>query len=297
MSLKPQGLAEIPEETARVARAAFPKGNLYLKIRDTFGTFFDDEQCADLFPSRSQPAQAPWRLALVTLFQYIEDLSDRQAADVVHSRLEWKYALSLELTDPGFDFWVLCPFRPRLLEGKAEEKLLQVLLEALTQKGLLKAGGRQRTDSTQVLAAVRTLNRLEKIGQTMLKYGAYPVRFAKADCFSCPLRSQCTRAKKEPRQRMLPRREEYEALQRARERQETEGFVWVYRLRAGVEATHGQAVQRCGLRQCRYLGRAKTHLPHLARAAAVNLVRVWQWLCQREPAKTRLSRFARLAPA
>jgi transposase len=85
-----------------------------------------------------------------------------------------------------------------------------------------------------------------------LKYGAYQVRFAKVDCFSCSFREQCTRAKKEPRQMMLPRREEYEALQRARERQETEAFVSVYRLRAGIEATHGQAVQRCGLRQCRY---------------------------------------------
>ncbi len=100
---------------------------------------------------------------------------------------------------------------------------------------------------------------------------------------------------------MLPKREEYEALQRGRERQQTDAFVSVYRLRAGVEATHGQAVQRCGLRQCRYLGQAKTHLQHLATAAAVNLVRVWDWLCDQErdwePAKTRVSRFARLAPA
>jgi transposase len=552
MSLKPQAIADIPEDTARIARAAFPKGNLYLKIRDSFGTFFIDEQFADLFPTRGQPAEAPWRLALVTLFQYIEDLSDRQAADAVRSRLDWKYALGLELTDPGFDFSVLCQFRQRLLDGNAEEKLLQVLLDAFTEKGLLKAGGRQRTDSTHVLAAVRTFNRLEKVGQTLVatleslavvapdwlvsvvpadwflrygrrvenfrlpreekerqawatqvgvdgfallaainaaeelpylkeipmvqtlrqvcaeqfeppqsgsgnpprfkavrelppaseqvvspydtearfatkqgmswagykihvtetcdverprllthvettpastpdenmvetihpklkekqllpgehlvdsgytdagvlansqkvfgvdvigpvakdgswqaregsgfdksrfvvdwerkvvtcpagkeslswydnrdcsKYGMYQVRFAKVDCFSCAFKSQCSRATKEPRQMMLPSREEYEALQRGRERQQTEAFTAVYRLRAGIEATHGQAVQRCGLRQCRYLGLAKTHLQHLATAAAVNLVRVWEWLCEREPAKTRVTRFARLAPA
>ncbi len=137
-------------------------------MRDTFGTFFDDEPFADLFPSRGQPAETPWQLALVTIFPFVEDLSDRQAAGAVRSRLDWKYALSLELTDPGFDVSVLCQFRHRLLEGKAKEKLLQVLLETFTQKGLLKAVGRQRTDSARVLAAVRTLNRLEKIGQTLV---------------------------------------------------------------------------------------------------------------------------------
>lgn len=549
MSLQPRPIPEIPEQTARVARAAFKKGNLFIQMRDALGTFFQDDQFAELFPTRGQPAEAPWRLALVTLFQFLENLTDRQAADAVRSRLDWKYALSLELEDPGFDFSVLCQFRQRLLEGQAQEKLLQVLLDAFTQRGLLKAGGRQRTDSTHVLAAVRTLNRLEKVGQTMVaaleslavvapdwlrqitpaewfvcygrrvenlrlprpekereawavkvgqdgffllaavdaaeelpflkevpalkvlrrvwaeqyevnaggpprwktskelpsasgqlvspydtearfatkreirwvgykvhltetcdsdaphlithvettpasspdenmletihpklsekqllpkehlvdmgytdaailadslsqfgvdvlgpvskdpswqahqgagfdksrflvdwerkvvtcpagkesvswyenrdraKYGLYQVRFAKADCFSCRHHAQCSRAKKEPRQMVLPSRAEYEALRHARERQETEAFQWVYRLRAGVEATHGQAVQRCGLRQCRYLGQAKTHLQHVATAAAVNLVRVWEWLCEREPAKTRVSRFSRLAPA
>ena len=102
------------------------------------------------------------------------------------------------------------------------------------------------------------------------KYGAYQVRFAKVDCFSCPLRNQCSRAKREPRQLMLPSREEYEVLRHARERQKTEAFRSAYGLRAGVEATHGQANRRCGLRHCRYLGAAKTHLQHVVTAAAIN---------------------------
>ena len=97
MSLQPKLVPQIPEQTARVARAAFKKGNLFMQMHDSFGTFFTDEQFQDLFPTRGQPAEAPWRLALVTIFQFVEDLSDRQAADAVRSRLDWKYALALEL--------------------------------------------------------------------------------------------------------------------------------------------------------------------------------------------------------
>src|SRR6516164_1095271 len=102
MSLHPHACEPIPEETARVARAAFPRGNLYLRIRDTFDTISQDESFVALFPERGRPAVSPWQLALVTIFQFIEALSDRQAADAVRSRIDWKYALSLELTDPGF---------------------------------------------------------------------------------------------------------------------------------------------------------------------------------------------------
>jgi transposase len=103
MSLHPQSVPAVPEETARVAHAAFPRNNLYLRMRDEFGAMFADNEFAALFSTRGQPAEAPWCLALVTLMQYIEDLSDRRAADAVRSRIDWKYALSLELTDAGFD--------------------------------------------------------------------------------------------------------------------------------------------------------------------------------------------------
>ena len=106
-------------------------------------------------------------MALVTLLQFRENLPDRQAAEAVRARIDWKYLLGLELTDPGFDHSVLCEFRSRLLTGSAEERLLGKLLEACQARGLLKARGRQRTDATHVLASIRVLNRLELLGETL----------------------------------------------------------------------------------------------------------------------------------
>lgn len=168
MSLHPQPPSpSIPAETARVARAAFPKGNPYLTLRDDLGPVFADGDFDDLYPKRGQPAYPPWRLALVTLLQFREGLSDRQAAEAVRARIDWKYLLGLELGDAGFDFSVLCEFRSRLLAGSADERLLERVLEACRARGLLKARGQQRTDSTHVLAAVRELNRLELLGETL----------------------------------------------------------------------------------------------------------------------------------
>ena len=155
MSLKSTPIPPVPEEIARVARAVFPRGNALMQLRDTLGTIYTDETFTDLFPTHGQPAEAPWRLALVTVFQFMERLTDRQAADAVRSRLDWKYALSLELTDPGFDHTVLSEFRSRLVAGNAEQRLLDQLLERCREGGWLKARGRQRTDSTHVLAKIR----------------------------------------------------------------------------------------------------------------------------------------------
>src|SRR5262249_5003540 len=167
MSLHPQPIAPVPEQTARVAAAAFPKGNPYLTLRDQLGTIFQDEDFTTLFPPWGYPGLSPWRLALVTLMQLREQLSDRQAAEAVRARIDWKYLLSLELTDPGFDFSVLCEFRDRLLAGGAAALLLDKLLERCQARGLLKACGQQRTDSTHVLAAIRVLNRLELVAETL----------------------------------------------------------------------------------------------------------------------------------
>ncbi len=120
MSMRPQEISPVPEETARVALAANPKGNVYMRMRDELGSIYEDQMFVTLFPRRGQPAEAPWRLALVTVMQYMEGLSDRQAAEAVRERIDWKYVLSLELTDPGFDFSVLSEFRTRLLTGGAE---------------------------------------------------------------------------------------------------------------------------------------------------------------------------------
>lgn len=167
MSLRPQLIAPVPDETIRVARAAFPQGTIYIRLRDELGVLFADTDFAALFPTRGRPAEAPWRLAMVTIMQYVEGLSDRAAADAVRSRIDWKYALSLELTDPGFDGTVLCEFRARLIDGDAEHLLLDKLLAVCRERKWLKARGRQRTDSTQVLAAVRALNRLQCVGETL----------------------------------------------------------------------------------------------------------------------------------
>jgi transposase len=548
MSLHPQATYPVPEETQRVARAAFPHGNLYMQVVDRLGTIYHDTQFAALFPTRGQPTEAPARLALATVLQFAESLSDRQAADAVRSRIDWKYVLGLELTDPGFHHTVLSEFRTRLVAGEAAQLLLDALLTLAQAQGLLKVHGRQRTDSTHVLAAIRVLNRLERVGETLRAalnnlavvapawlqtlappewydryshrvenchfpkteaarqafgevigadgqrllqaidaaieqswlqevpavqtlrrvwaeqyvevngtlswrevkdmpspaaliaspydpearystkrevewvgykvhltetceaetphlivnvettpattpddnmvesvhaslaqrgllpaehlvdkgytdaqvlvdsqqtYGViligpvaddpswqahtgtgfdksqfvvdwerqvvtcpmgkqsiswlphtYPksgmmweVRFARQDCTPCPHRAQCTRAKKEPRLIGLQAREQYEALQAARHRQTTDAFAQQYAPRAGIESTHAQGIRRCGLRQARYIGQAKTHLQHLATAAALNFVRIGEWLAGTPQAKTRCSPFAALKAA
>lgn len=165
--LQIHGLAEIPSETREIAQAAFPHGSLVMAVRDKLGSVYVDEQFQDLFPGRGQPAVSPALLSLVIVLQFVEGLTDRQAADAVRGRIDWKYALGLELSDPGFDFSVLSEFRARLVEGSAETRLLTALLRAFQEQGLIKAGGRQRTDSTHVLAAIRQLNRLELVGESM----------------------------------------------------------------------------------------------------------------------------------
>jgi transposase len=548
MSLHSHAIYPVPEATQRIARAAFPHGNIYMQVADRLGNIYHDAQFIALFPTRGQPAEAPARLALATVLQFAEGLSDRQAADAVRSRIDWKYILGLELTDPGFHHTVLSEFRTRLVTGEAEQLLLDTLLTLARTQGLLKARGCQRTDSTHVLAAIRVLNRLERVGETlrsalnslaivvpvwlqalaplewydrysrrvenyhlpkteearkalaavvgadgqmllraiaaaadqpwlqevpavktlqrvwaeqyievngrlswrevkdmpspadliaspydpearystkrevewvgykvhltetcetdtpdlvvnvettpattpddhMIKrvhasleprdllpaehivdkgytdsqvlvesqqtYGVtligpvaddpswqartgtgfdksqflvdwerqvvtcpmgkqsiswlphtYPkngmtweVRFARKDCTPCPRRAQCTRAKKEPRIVGLQAREPYEALQEARQRQTTEEFRQQYAPRAGIESTHAQGIRRCGLRQARYVGLAKTHFQHLATAAALNFVRLGEWLTGTPRAKTRCSPFAALKAA
>jgi transposase len=543
MSLHPHVIAPVPEETARVARAAFPKGHPYMTFRDVLGTIFQDEDFAPLFPAWGHPGLPPWRLALVTIMQFRENLADRQAAEAVRARIDWKYLLSLELTDPGFDFSVLSEFRDRLLAGSAEELLLDKLLERCRALGLLKARGQQRTDSTHVLAAIRVLNRLELVAETLRAalnavatvapdwlqamtplawyerysrrieesrlpqdktareaYGqmvgedgfylldaleapdapreaqelpileslrrtwqrhyertardpvtmgvspAYQVRFKasrelppategiespydaearyrhkrdtqwtgsmvhvsetcepttphllthvhttpatvheaqctepiqqalidkaipprehlvdaayissellvhsrddqgialrgptrpsqgwqtqvegaytleqftvdwsqqqvhcpqghlseafdKHTCGPCPVRSCCTRAKHTGRRLRLPPQDQYEALQAAQTWSASEEGQQLYKRRAGVEGTLSQGVRAFGLRRTRYWGVAKTHLQHVAIAAAINIDRLVAWLAERPRAQTRLSRFAALAPA
>ena len=449
--LRPQDPPLVPEDTRHVAHAAFPKGTLCLRIADALGCVYQDCQFAALFPSHGQPAAAPGRLALAAVLQFMENLSDRDAADAVRGRIDWKYALGLPLTDPGFNHTVLSEFRTRLIAGSAELLLLDTLLQRLREQGLVKARGRQRTDSTHVLAAVRTLNRLERVGETMravlnevaaaapdwlqsmapaawygrygrpvenyrlpktetarqdlaatigadgqqlldainaaaqqpelallpavqvlrqvwaaqyvaedgrMRFGSAPElpRSAEQICspydpdarysnkrdvtwigYKVQVTETCDPACEGPhvitnvettpattpddnmvavihssleKRGLLPgehlvdkgyvgmqAREHFEALQGARKHQKTEAFRESYAARAGIEGTHAQAISRCGLRRCRYIGLAKTRLQHVITAAAINLVRVAEWFAGTPVAKTRRSRFAALQVA
>ncbi|WP_414166354.1 transposase [Streptoverticillium reticulum] len=142
-------------------------GTPAMLIRDRLDVLFGDEDFADLFSVDGRPGLSPGQLAMVSVLQFAETLSDRAAADAVRSRIDIKYALGLELEAPGFDYSVLSEFRARLAEDGATDRLLQLMLTRLTEAGLLKAGGGQHTDATHVLAVVRRLSRLELAGESV----------------------------------------------------------------------------------------------------------------------------------
>jgi len=157
----------IPEATVRAAKRAFPKGNRSLTMYETLGPIFTNPDFVDLYAHRGHPAESPARLALVLVFQHIEQLSDAEAAEAVRARLDWKYALALDMDDPGFDATILGDFRARLLAAGAEERLLTIMLDTLVDAGLLQARGRQRSDSLHVLGNLRCLSRLTLVAETM----------------------------------------------------------------------------------------------------------------------------------
>ena len=168
MSLHPQTDWTIPPNTVTVARAAFPKGHVFLKMRDHLGHLYEDDDFATLFRQDcGASAYSPAQLALVSVMQFAEGLSDRQAADAVRGRIEWKYALGLELTDAGFHYSLLSEFRQRLVSGGRALQLLNTMLSQFQAQGWVKARGKARTDSTYVLAATRKLNRIESVGETL----------------------------------------------------------------------------------------------------------------------------------
>lgn len=168
MSLRESKWHEIPEETKQIAQKAFPKGNVYMTMRDNLDLRYTDSDYADLFGGhRGRPAESPGRLNQILVMQHAEGLSDRQAAEAVRSRIDWKYALGLSLEDAGFHHSILGEHRQRLLSGGVERGLLDDMLVQLRDLGLLKERGQQRSDSTHVLASIRELNRLECLGETL----------------------------------------------------------------------------------------------------------------------------------
>ena len=165
--MQPMPWPEVPVGTARVAKKAFRKGSLAIRARDELGAWCADADFVAAYGVRGAPGISPAQLAMVTVLQFTENLTDRQAADAVRGRLDWKYCLGLPLDDDGFDFSVLSEFRDRLAAAGAERVIFDLLLARLRELGLVKPGGVQRTDSTHVLARIRSLNRLELAGESV----------------------------------------------------------------------------------------------------------------------------------
>lgn len=169
MSVKPQPWPDVPEDTAHVARLITQRGEvpLAMRVRDELGELFEDAEFAEAFGARGKPGWSPGRVAMVTVLQMVENLPDRAAARRVRFDISWKYCLGLGLEDSGFDPSVLSEFRARLVGHGLEERVLDLLVTRLKDAGLIKERGKQRTDSTQVAAAVRELSRLELAGEAV----------------------------------------------------------------------------------------------------------------------------------
>jgi transposase len=167
MSLPASSHDVIPQQTLQRARAAFPKGNPYMRMPDALGPIYKHAPCAALFSPTGRPAEAPAQLALLPVMPFAEGLSEAPAAEAVRARIDWTYALALERTDPGFDASVRCECRQRLITGQAERLLFETMWTLFREQKFLKATGRQRTDSTPVWAAIQSLHRLECVGEAL----------------------------------------------------------------------------------------------------------------------------------
>jgi transposase len=167
MSIRPRLGVEVPELTARVARASNPAGTTAMWVRDRLDGLWADEDFASWYPRDGRPRISPAQLATVGVLQFLLDLSDRDAAEAVRCRIDFKYALGLDLDDQGFHHSVLGDFRDRLLVDGRADRLLDLALARLKEAGLVRDRAAQRPDSTHVLAAVRDLTRLELITEAV----------------------------------------------------------------------------------------------------------------------------------
>jgi len=167
MCLKVQEPWPMPEETARVGKVILKEDSPYRLIGEKLFERFQEQDYADLYSPEGKPAISPVILAFVTVFQFMEKLPDRQAAESLRMRMDWKYALRLPLTYEGFDYSVLSEFRDRLLEHEAEGRVFEQLVREFRAMGLIKERGRQRTDSIAMLMSVRRLSRLELVVETL----------------------------------------------------------------------------------------------------------------------------------
>ncbi len=167
MSVRPRPGAEVPELTARIARASNPEGTTAMWVRDRLEGLWSDEDFAHWYSRDGRPGLSPAQLATVSMLQFLLNLSDRQATEAVRRRIEFTCALGLELDDPGFRHSVLTDFRDRLAQAGRADELMGLALERMKQAGLVTERGSARTDSTYVLAAVRDPTRLELITEAV----------------------------------------------------------------------------------------------------------------------------------
>ncbi|MFB7957788.1 transposase [Streptomyces sp. NPDC056045] len=167
MSLRPRSGEHVPPLTAQIARASNPGGTTAMWVRDRLDGLWCDEDFADWYPRDGRPRLSPAQLATVCVLQFLLGLSDRQAAEAVRCRIDFKYAMAMELDDPGFHHSVLGDFRDRLTEDGRADRLLDLALVRLKEAGLVRERTTQRTDSIHVLAAVRDLTRLELITEAV----------------------------------------------------------------------------------------------------------------------------------
>ena len=167
LSLRPRSGEQVPPLTVQIARASNPGGTTAIWVRDRLDGLWCDEDFADWYPRDGRPGLSPAQLATVCVLQFLLGLSDRQAAEAVRCRIDFKYAMAMELDDPGFHHSVLADFRDRLAEGDRADRLLDLALARLKEVGLVRERTTQRTDSTHVLAAVRDLTRLELITEAV----------------------------------------------------------------------------------------------------------------------------------
>ena len=167
MCLKTQSPWPMPEETGRIGKMLLEEKDPYRMIGNQLFEKWQEEEFADLYSREGKPGYSPVILAFVSVFQFMERLADRQAAQALRMRLDWKYALHLPLEDAGFDFSVLSEFRDRVIEGKAEQRVFEKLVEEIQAMGLIKEHGKQRSDSIAMLVKVRRLSRIEMVVETL----------------------------------------------------------------------------------------------------------------------------------
>lgn len=160
---------EIPARTVAVAKKVFKKGNRYVKVRDELGIVFANEKFKHLFSHQGRAAEAPGNLAIILVMQHLEGLSDREAAEQVGARIDWKYMLGLELEEEGIRHQILGEFRQRLVAGESTDLLLDEILKRFREKGWLKESKKQRTDATYIVSAARRLKRIELVWEALSK--------------------------------------------------------------------------------------------------------------------------------